>query len=88
MRYVYIVRCNDNSLYTGITNDIEKRIDDHNTAKNWAKYTKARRPVILVWSQEVNDKSIASKLECKIKKMTKNEKEKMINYWNNKKFSW
>jgi len=78
MRYVYIVRCNDDSLYTGITNDLEKRIFDHNNSKTWAKYTKGRRPVTLVWNKKVADKSVASKLELQIKKMTKQEKEELV----------
>lgn len=83
MRFVYIVRCNDDSLYTGITNNLEKRISDHNISKVWAKYTKSRRPVILVWSKKVSDRNIASKLEFKIKSLWKQKKENLINLrWN------
>ena len=78
MRFVYMVRCNDGSLYTGITTDVEKRISDHNSSKLWAKYTKARRPVVLVWTKKVKDKSAAAKLEYRIKEMEKNEKEDLI----------
>ena len=78
MWYVYIVRCNSDTLYTGITNDLEKRIFDHNNSKIWAKYTKSRRPVTLVWSQELEDKVSVMKLEYKIKRMTKEKKEKII----------
>lgn len=78
MRYVYIVRCNDGTLYTWISNNLEKRIDDHNNSKTWAKYTKARRPVRLVWQQEVENKNEACKLELKIKNMKKEEKEKIL----------
>lgn len=78
MRYVYMVRCADNSLYTGITTDLEKRVHDHNNSPTGAKYTRARRPVELVWSQEVGDKSEASKVERELKGLTKAEKENFI----------
>lgn len=78
MRFVYILRCKDNTLYTGITNDLEKRVFDHNNSKIWAKYTKSRRPVELVWNQELETKVLAMKLEYKIKRMKKENKEKMI----------
>lgn len=78
MRFVYIVRCNDDSLYTGIAKDLDKRISDHNVSKIWAKYTKSRRPVKLVWFKKVIDRNEASKLELKIKKMWKEKKEEMI----------
>lgn len=78
MRFVYIVRCNDNSLYTGIAKDLDKRISDHNNSKIWAKYTKSRRPVMLMWFKKVADRNEASKLELRIKKMPKQKKEEMI----------
>ncbi|MCF7834714.1 GIY-YIG nuclease family protein [Candidatus Gracilibacteria bacterium] len=78
MRFVYILRCKDNSLYTGITNNLEKRIFDHNNSKIGAKYTKSRRPVKLVWKKKVSDKNTASKLEYKIKRMGKQKKEELI----------
>ncbi len=78
MRFVYIVRCKDNSLYTGITKNIEKRIDEHNNSELWAKYTRNKRPVTLVWSTDTTDRSSASKLEREIKKMTKMQKEQLI----------
>lgn len=77
MWYVYMLRCNDTSLYTGITTDVEKRIIAHNSSSTWAKYTKAKRPVTLVWSTEVADRSAATKLELHIKKMKKEEKENL-----------
>lgn len=78
MRFVYMVICNDDSLYTGIAKDLEKRISAHNTSKFWAKYTKARRPVSLVWYKEVTDKNTALKEEYRIKKMWRQEKEELI----------
>ena len=77
--YVYMVRCNDGTLYTGITNDLEKRIAAHNSGKDGARYTRSRRPVKLVFSEEVDSKSTAAKLEYKIKKMTRAKKKEMIN---------
>ncbi len=78
MRYVYIVRCCDNTLYTGIAKDIEKRIFDHNNSKVGARYTKSRRPVTLVRHQEAGDRNEASKLEYKIKRIGKEKKEALI----------
>ena len=75
--HVYMVRCNDGTLYTGITNDLEKRIAAHNSAKDGARYTRPRRPVKLVYSEEVDSKSTAAKLEYKIKKMTRAKKKEM-----------
>ena len=77
MNYTYMVRCSDNSLYTGWTNDLEKRIEAHNTGKG-AKYTKSRRPVELVYSEEFATKEEAMRREYFIKKMKKKEKEKLI----------
>ncbi len=77
--HVYMVRCNDGTLYTGITNDLEKRIKAHNSGKDGARYTRSRRPVKLVYSKEAGSKSTAAKLEYKIKKMTRAKKMKRIN---------
>ena len=75
---VYMVLCNDGTLYTGITNDLEKRIEAHNSGKDGARYTRSRRPVKLVYSEEAGSKSTAAKLEYKIKKMTRAKKMEMI----------
>jgi len=75
--YVYMVRCSDNSLYTGYTNDIKRRENAHNTGKG-AKYTKSRRPVRLVYWEEFADRSDALKRECAIKKLTKQQKELLL----------
>lgn len=88
MRSVYIVRCNDNSLYTGIAKDLAKRISDHNISKTWAKYTKSRRPVTLIWSKKVADRNEASQLELKIKKLWREKKEEMIKQKKKKRLSW
>ena len=71
---VYLVRCADNSFYCGVTNDIERRITEHNTSKKGAKYTRSRRPVSLIGSVDANSRSEAQSLEAKIKKMKKLEK--------------
>ena len=79
--HIYIVKCSDNSLYTGITTDVERRVNEHNTSKKGAKYTKSRRPVQLMYFETVSDRSGASKRECAIKKLTRTQKLKMINLW-------
>jgi len=78
MRYVYMLRCSDGSYYTGITTDIERRLSEHNTSSLGAKYTKARRPVTLVWAKEANSRSEASKEERRVKKLKRAEKEMLI----------
>jgi putative endonuclease len=75
--YVYIVECSDQTLYTGITIDIEKRIQKHNEGKG-AKYTKGRGPVALVRSFECQDKGEALRLEYKIKQLPREEKLRYI----------
>lgn len=75
---VYILECNDNTLYTGVTNNIENRIHQHNHGLVGAKYTRARRPVKLVYTESQKDKSAAMKREHAIKKLTRAEKLKLI----------
>ena len=74
---VYFLRCNDNSLYTGITTDIKRRLHQHNNTKLGAKYTRARRPVVLVYSETAPDKSSASKREYQLRTLSKKQKEKL-----------
>jgi putative endonuclease len=71
--HVYIVRCSDHSLYTGCTNDLAKRLAAHNTGKG-ARYTRSRRPVELVWSVRVKDRSAALSREARLKQLTRPEK--------------
>ena len=71
---IYIVECRDGSLYTGITNDLQKRIDSHN-AGTGARYTAARRPVRLVYSEDAASRSAASKREISIKRLTRKAKQ-------------
>ncbi|MBL1143212.1 MAG: GIY-YIG nuclease family protein [Proteobacteria bacterium] len=76
---VYLLRCSDNSLYTGITLDLNRRLNEHNHDDRLASaYTRARRPVTIVYQESHTDRSSASKREAVIKKMPKAEKEKMI----------
>lgn len=74
---IYIVECKDGSLYTGWTNQLEQRIRAHNEGKG-AKYTKARRPVILRYSEMFDTKEAAMKREYEIKQMSRKEKEQLI----------
>ena len=78
MWYVYIVECSDGTLYTGITTDVNKRIETHNKGKG-AKYTKTRLPVVLRVSFDGFDKSTAAKEEYRIKQLTRKEKLELIN---------
>ena len=77
MNYTYIVKCSDGSLYTGWTNNLEKRIKDHNAGRG-AKYTKERRPVVLVYKEEFPTKQEAMKREWEIKRLSRKEKLSMI----------
>ncbi len=77
--FIYVLRCSDNSLYCGITNNLEKRLQDHNKGlSKSAKYTRAKRPVKLVYSEKYDTKSAALKREYEIKQMPKDKKEALI----------
>lgn len=76
---LYLLRCSDNSLYTGITRDLNRRLKEHNDNDRLASaYTRARRPVTLVYEESHTNRSAASKREAEIKKMTKVEKETLV----------
>lgn len=75
---VYMVRCSDSSLYTGITTDLAKRVEAHNSGKNGAKYTRSRRPVRLVYREEGLSRSEAAKREFRLRKLSAAAKEKLI----------
>ena len=77
MWYLYILRCKDNTLYTGITNDVEKRLEAHRAGKG-AKYTRGRAPLELVYREECADHSAALKREAEIKKLTREQKNLLI----------
>lgn len=79
MYILYILECSDKTLYTGITNDIEKRLKMHNwELPGGAKYTRARLPVKIVYLEEVWDRSQATKRELQVKKLSKKEKLELI----------
>ena len=71
--YVYMLRCGDGTLYTGITDDVQKRLETHRAGKG-AKYTRGRGPLELIYTQEVTDKSAALKREAQNKKLSRNQK--------------
>lgn len=77
--FVYVLRCADETLYTGITTDIERRVEEHNSSDKGAKYTKLRRPVELVYSEKSENRSSASKREYAIKKLSRAQKLELIN---------
>ncbi len=82
--YVYIVECSDRTLYTGLTNNIEKRIKEHNNGKNGAKYTRGRRPVKLIYEERCVNLSDALKREVTIKKFSRKQKLSLVkNRWDN-----
>lgn len=79
MYHLYILECADKTLYTGVTLDLERRVKEHNTSKVGAKYTKARRPVKLVYSKKFKTRSLAQKEESRIKRLKREEKFGLIN---------
>ena len=76
--YLYILRCGDGSLYTGITTDVEGRLSQHRSGKG-AKYTRGRGPLEVVYTEECEDHSAALKRELAVKALPREEKEKRIN---------
>jgi putative endonuclease len=78
MYYLYILECADKTLYTGITTDLKRRIEEHNGTKKGAKYTSARRPVRVVYTRKFKNRSNASREEARIKKLKKSEKVELI----------
>jgi len=76
--HVYMVRCSDGTLYTGIAKDLEKRIEAHNSGKDGARYTRSRRPVKLVYSEQAESKSAAASLEYQIKRLPRTKKKRML----------
>ena len=75
--YAYMLRCSDNTIYSGYTNNIEKRVETHNSGKG-AKYTRNRRPVELVYYEEFLTKSEAMQREYEFKHLMRSQKEAMI----------
>lgn len=77
--YVYIVRCADNSLYTGVATDVDRRVDEHNANNRLgARYTRGRRPVVLEYMEPSVSRAAACKRESEIKSLTKTAKEGLL----------
>lgn len=76
--WCYIVECSDKTLYCGVTNNLQKRIETHNTGKG-SKYCRTRLPVTLVWFCQFENKSVACKEEWRIKRLTRLQKINLIN---------
>ncbi len=81
MNYMYMVRCADDTLYTGWTNNLEKRLKAHNEGKDGAKYTKSKRPVTLVYYEGFRTKEEAMQREYQVKQLTRKEKLSLISYY-------
>lgn len=82
---VYILRCGDNTLYTGITNDLPRRLAAHRSGKG-AKYTRGRGPLTLLYTEEQPDRSTASRREAAIKALSRAEKETLAASWSSTPF--
>ena len=77
--WVYLVRCSDQSLYTGVTTDLARRVDEHNGRQpGGARYTRARRPVALVWSERCNSRSEAQRREAAVRRLSRRQKDRLI----------
>ena len=75
---LYIVRCADNSLYTGIAADVGKRLAEHESGSRGAKYLRGRQPLKLEYSREVGDRALACRLEYRVKRLSRTQKEALI----------
>ncbi len=75
--YVYILKCADGTLYTGVTTDPKRRVQEHNHSPLGAKYTKPRRPVMLIYQEPHSSRTEATKREAEIKKLSRGEKVKL-----------
>ncbi|WP_096085608.1 GIY-YIG nuclease family protein [Agaribacterium haliotis] len=77
--YVYLLRCADDSLYCGVTTELQRRVKEHNFSNKGARYTRARRPVSLAYSEKVSSRQQACRREAEIKKLSRKQKLKLIN---------
>ena len=78
--FVYMLRCADDSIYSGITKDLQRRLDEHNgLSKNGAKYTRARRPVSLIHQEQYENRSQASQREHELKAFSRQQKLALVN---------
>lgn len=78
MYHLYIVKCADKTFYTGIAKDLDKRIREHNAGKRGAKYTRPRRPVVLIYSRAFRNRANAQRAEAGIKALSRDEKLRLI----------
>ena len=78
MYYLYLLKCNDGTLYAGITTDLSRRVEEHNSSDKGAKYTRGRRPTILVYSKEYENRSEATKAERAIRKLSRGDKLRLL----------
>lgn len=79
MYFFYILRCSDNSLYSGITLNLEKRLKEHNSSNSrGAKYLRSKKPVYLIYSEEYPDRKTALKREFEVKSWSKFKKEELV----------
>ena len=76
--FTYIVQCSDSTLYTGITNDLERRLEEHNSGEKGAKYTRSRRPVKLVYREKFTCRTDAARREAAIKNMRVEDKKELL----------
>ncbi len=76
--FVYLLRCSDQTLYTGITTNLEQRLHEHNHSPKGAKYTRGRRPVLLVYHEQLTSRSLAARREHEIKSFSRRQKEELI----------
>ncbi len=76
--FVYILKCNDNSLYTGVTTNLSRRLQEHNSADSTTRYTRGRQPVVLVYKESATSRSDACRREAEIKRLTKAGKSKLV----------
>jgi putative endonuclease len=77
--FLYVLRCSDGTLYTGVTTDVSRRLNEHNASKRGSRYTRSRRPVELVYWVDFENQSTAQIAEYNFKQMTREQKEKVIN---------
>ena len=75
---VYLVRCKDDSLYAGVALDVDRRLEEHREGKRGAKYLRGRGPLELMMKRELRDRSLALKVELRIKKLSRKAKENLI----------
>ncbi|MBF0780389.1 MULTISPECIES: GIY-YIG nuclease family protein [unclassified Granulicatella] len=84
--YFYVLKCADNTYYAGYTTDVNRRVHEHNTSEKGAKYTKVRRPVMLIYTEKYDTRSLATKAEARFKKLSRTQKEAFLYDTPTKKF--